>query len=181
MTANEKYRTAAQLRVKRSVASTTDLIPCDACHLDSSQARVRPCLTRTRAPFSDHPLKVSPFSTLAAFEDDDAAILTLAAHSRAWIVVERKNGCQLHRQRPLRIRGRSCRLEVVGYASRPWMGNSIEPLVVGVGVLIKHGVDTAKLVGFKGGGIMLKSPHLKPRLLRPRRWPTGCAVDTVLA
>jgi len=31
------------------------------------------------------------------------------------------------------------------------LGNSIEPLVVGVGVLIEQGVDTAKLVGLKGG------------------------------
>ena len=36
------------------------------------------------------------------------------------------------------------RLKVSGYASRPWMGNSIEPLVVGVGALIEQGVDTAK-------------------------------------
>jgi hypothetical protein len=32
------------------------------------------------------------------------------------------------------------------------MGNSIEPLVVGIGVLIEQGVDTPKLVGMKGGG-----------------------------
>jgi len=129
------------------------------------------------------PLKVSPFSTLAAFEDDDAAILTLAAHSRTWIVVERKNSCQLHRQRPLRIRGRSCRLEVVGYASRPWMGNSIESLVVGVGVLIEHGVDTAKLVGFRVGGYeehyaQIATPKTKASALDPwRRWPAGCGVE----
>jgi len=32
------------------------------------------------------------------------------------------------------------------------MGNSIEPLVVGVGALIEQSVDTAKFVGLKGGG-----------------------------
>jgi hypothetical protein len=44
------------------------------------------------------------------------------------------------------------RLKVSGYASRPWMGNSIEPLVVGVGALIEQRVDTAKFVCLKGGG-----------------------------
>ena len=47
---------------------------------------------------------------------------------------------QLHRQRPLRIRGRSYRLEVVGFASR------LEPLVVGALI------EQAKFVGLKGGG-----------------------------
>jgi len=65
---------------------------------------------------------------------------------------QKENGCQLHHQRPLQIRGRLYRLEIVGYASRPWMGNSIEPLVIGVGVLIEQGVDTAKFVGLKGEG-----------------------------
>jgi len=54
------------------------------------------------------------------------------------------------------------------------MGNSIEPLVVGVDAL----VEQAKFVGLQRGGyeerqrkkgqVMLKSPHLKPRLLRPQ-------------
>jgi len=42
-------------------------------------------------------------------------------------------------------------IDSIGYARRLWMGNSIEPLVVGVGVLIEQGDDTAKFVGLKGG------------------------------
>lgn len=61
----------------------------------------------------------------------------------------KESGCQLHRQRPLRIRGHSYRLKVVGYASRPWMGNSIKPLVVGIGVLIKQG-DDSEIRGLEG-------------------------------
>ena len=52
------------------------------------------------------------------------------------IAVQKKKNCRLRCRRRLRIHGRLCAFKVVGYASRRWMGKSIEHLVVGVGVPI---------------------------------------------
>jgi len=127
----------------------TDFISCDACHLDSGQARLGLARPGARAPFSRHLLKVSPLSTLAGLRRRRRRHPRPRTHFRTCIIVERKMAVNSIVNGRCEFEG--VRIDSMGYASRLWMGSSIEPLVVGVGVLIEQGDDTAKFVGLKGG------------------------------
>ena len=101
----------------------------------------------TSTPVNQGPGARAPISTPPAKSLAPLAGLQRRRHRHPRLDHYRKeNGCQLHRQWPLQSRVRSQRFKVVGYVSRPWVGNLIEPLVVSVGILIEQGVKTAKLV-----------------------------------
>ena len=105
--------------------------------LDSGQVRAHPCLS------SERELHIHPNSQRCRLLPSLAALRRRRRchpHPRTEfhirIAVQKKKEFRLRCRRRMRIRGRLCAFKVVGYASRRWMGKSIEHLVVGVGVPI---------------------------------------------